>query len=205
MSAPSRILVLFAHPAFEKSRINRQLVRAIEGLEGVHLHDLYEAYPDFHVDVAHEQALLAEHDLIVFQHPFYWYSSPALIKEWQDLVLQHGYAYGSGGNALRGKRLLSAITTGGGEGAYKPEGINRHPIGELLLPIAQTASICGMEYLPPFVVHGTHRLGQAERAAHGENYRALLEGLRDGRLSSEELGRATYLNDCLALLAEKGA
>ena len=63
-------------------------------MEGVRLHDLYEAYPDFLIDVEAEQALLLEHDVIVFQHPVYWYSSPAILKEWQDLVLEHGFAYG---------------------------------------------------------------------------------------------------------------
>ena len=47
MSAANRVLVLFAHPALEKSRVNRRLIRAAQGLEGVTFHDLYEAYPDF--------------------------------------------------------------------------------------------------------------------------------------------------------------
>ena len=70
--SPSRILVLFAHPALEKSRVNRRLVQAVRDLDGVTLHDLYEAYPDLDIDVAREQELLTLHDVIVFQHPFYW-------------------------------------------------------------------------------------------------------------------------------------
>jgi len=46
--------------------------------------------------------------MIVFHHPFYWYSSPAILKEWQDLVLEYGFAYGHEGTALRGKKSLSA-------------------------------------------------------------------------------------------------
>jgi putative NADPH-quinone reductase len=102
-SDPHRVLILFAHPALERSRVNRVLIRDLDQLDGVTFHDLYEAYPDFDVDVAREQALLLEHDTIVLQHPFYWYSTPALIKQWEDLVLQHGWAYGHEGNALRGK------------------------------------------------------------------------------------------------------
>lgn len=108
-----RILVLFAHPALQKSRANRSLLQAISDLEGVTLHDLYQTYPDQLIDIKREQALLAEHDLIVFQHPFYWYSCPAILKEWCDLVLEYGYAYGQEGTALHGKQWLSAITTGG--------------------------------------------------------------------------------------------
>ena len=100
------ILVLFAHPAFERSRVHRRLVDAVAELPGITFHDLYEAYPDFDVDVRREQKLLLEHDLVVLQHPFFWYSTPPLVKQWEDLVLEHGWAYGTGGNALHGKRLL---------------------------------------------------------------------------------------------------
>jgi glutathione-regulated potassium-efflux system ancillary protein KefG len=85
---------------------------------------LYEAYPRLDIDVEHEQKLLLEHDVIIFQHPFYWYSTPPILKQWQDLVLQHGWAYGSTGTALQGKTFLSAISAGAGEGAYCSAGYN---------------------------------------------------------------------------------
>ena len=152
------ILILFAHPAFERSRVHRQLASAVAELPGVTFHDLYEAYPDFDVDVRREQDLLLAHDVVVLQHPFYWYSTPPLVKQWEDLVLEHGWAYGTGGTALHGKRLLSAISAGGPERAYRPGGYNRFSLRQLLTPLEQTARLCGMEYLPPFVVFGTHRL-----------------------------------------------
>lgn len=110
---PQKILVLFAHPAYRRSRSNRALRAAVEALDGVTFHDLYETYPDFAVDVDREQALLAEHDVIVCLHPFFWYSAPALVKEWLDLVLEHGWAYGHEGRQLEGKRWLQAVTVGG--------------------------------------------------------------------------------------------
>ncbi len=54
-----KILVLFAHPYPQHSRINVAMVKVIRNLPHVTLHDLYEAYPDFHIDVKREQALLA--------------------------------------------------------------------------------------------------------------------------------------------------
>ena len=87
----SKVLILFAHPALEKSRVNRRLVEAVRDLPDVTIHDLYEEYPDFDIDVPREQTLLMEHDILVLQHPFFWYSTPAMIKEWFDLVLQHGW------------------------------------------------------------------------------------------------------------------
>ena len=109
---PGRVLILFAHPAPHKSRINRRLIESVKGLNNVTINDLYEEYPTFDIDVQHGQDLLLTHDIIVFQHPFYWYSSPAILKEWEDLVLEYGFAYGVGGTKLHGKLFLTAITTG---------------------------------------------------------------------------------------------
>ena len=38
----SRVLILFAHPALEKSRVNRRLIAAAQDLENVTINDLYE-------------------------------------------------------------------------------------------------------------------------------------------------------------------
>jgi len=102
-ATPQRVLVLFAHPAVHHSRVQRALVTAARTVADITIHDLYDAYPDFDIDVAREQALLVSHDVIVWQHPFYWYSTPPLVKQWEDLVLEHGWAYGRDGNALQGK------------------------------------------------------------------------------------------------------
>lgn len=174
------VLILFAHPALEKSRVNRHLADAVRDLDGVTFHDLYEAYPDFFVDVAREQSLLTAHDVVVFHHPFYWYSAPPLLKQWQDLVLEHGWAYGSAGTALRGKRFLCVITTGGRESAYAHDGYNRFTVRELLAPLEQTAYLCGMEFLPPFIVHGTHRITPEDVDRHGRDYARVVTALRDG-------------------------
>ena len=181
----SRVLVLFAHPAFDKSRVHRRLVERVRELAGVTFHDLYEAYPDFDVDVKREQALLLAHDAVVLQHPLYWYSTPALVKQWEDLVLEHGWAYGTGGTALRGKRFVSAITAGGGETAYREDGHNRFTVRQLLAPMEQTARLCGMDYLPPFVVYGTHRLDPEGVARAAEEYGRFVAALGDDRVDFE--------------------
>jgi glutathione-regulated potassium-efflux system ancillary protein KefG len=197
----TRILLLFAHPALQSSRVNRRLVAAAREVPDVTLHDLYEAYPAFDIDVPQEQALLREHDIIVLQHPFYWYSVPPLAKQWLDLVLEHGWAYGRNGTALRDKLFLSAITTGGGEAAYAKGGYNRFTMRELLAPLEQTAVLCGMEYLPPFIVHGTHLLDEDGIAPHASDYGRLLLALRDGRLDLVRArGRARLNADLDALV-----
>jgi glutathione-regulated potassium-efflux system ancillary protein KefG len=191
---PSNILVLFAHPAPHKSRVNKVLARFVREVEGVTFHDLYEAYPDFHIDVPREQDLLVNHEIVVFHHPFFWYSTPAILKEWQDLVLEHGWAYGSEGTALRGKTLFNVITTGGREDAYQHGGHNRFTMQDLLAPIEQTARLCGMDYLPPFVAHGTHQMTLEEMEAHGQDLQRLLRAMRDGRLDRAAATATTRLN-----------
>ena len=172
------VLILFAHPSFQTSRVNRALVKAVRDISGVTFHDLYEEYPDFFIDVRREQELLMRHEVVVFQHPFYWYSCPALLKEWQDVVLEHGFAYGEKGIALRGKSFLSAITTGGPSEAYSAGGYNNFSIRQLLVPFEQTANLCGMKFLEPHVVHGTHKLvDESDLAAVAEGYRRRIKGL----------------------------
>ena len=200
----NRILILFAHPALERSRINRRLAGAVRGLEGTTFHDLYEAYPDFDVDVRREQRLLEEHEIVVLQHPFFWYSTPPLVKQWVDLVLEHGWAYGSEGTALAGKKLLSAITTGGREEAYQPDGHNRFTIRQLLAPLEQTFVLCGMEYLPPFVVHGAHGMTPDRILEHARDYRRAIEALRDGTLDLAAARGEPRLNLRLGELIRNG-
>ena len=193
-----KVLIVFIHPAVERSRVNRRLFDAAAAVGGVTLHDLYDAYPEFDIDVRHEQALLAEHEVVVFQHPLYWYSAPAMLKQWQDLVLEHGWAYGRSGTALRGKRALHAITAGGREDSYRRDGSNRFTVAELLAPFEQTARLCGMLWLPPFAVHGTHLLTDDQIAGHAEDYCRLLGGLRDGQVDPAAVRSLPRLNADLA-------
>jgi glutathione-regulated potassium-efflux system ancillary protein KefG len=197
MNLRNRILILFAHPVMHKSTVNCAMTGRIKDIEGLTLHKLYEEYPDFHIDVAREQQLLLEHDLIVWQHPFYWYSAPSLIKEWIDLVLQHGFAYGKKGTALQGKQVLSAVTTGGRMEAYQPGGRNEYTIPQFLAAFERTARLCRMDYLPPFVVHGTHLLTDEQIAKAAGDYRSLLIALRDEIFSLDEIMDCFYLNDLL--------
>ena len=84
----SRILVVYAHAAPNASRVNRRMIAAARALPDVTVSELYERYPDFVIDVDHEQNLLAQAELIVLQHPMQWYGMPSLQKEWLDQVLE---------------------------------------------------------------------------------------------------------------------
>lgn len=192
-----RILVLFAHPRLERSRSNKALLRRLPADPGVTFHDLYEHYPDFNVDIAREQRLLIAHDIIVLHHPIYWYSVPPLLKQWIDLVLAFGWAYGPGGNALRGKCWFHAISSGGSAEAYTKEGFHGSTIGEFFRPLQRTATLCGMRWLPPFAVFGTNKLGDAELERLSFAYGRLLTGLADGTIDPAAVEQLPFLNEAV--------
>jgi len=190
-----KILINFAHPAKSHSNINKALKKAVEALDNVTVNDLYANYPDFMIDIKREQALCEAHDIIIFQHPFYWYSTPAIMKEWLDLVLEHGWAYGSKGKALNNKLFFQAITTGGDASTYQKNGYNEFTIAELTAPYRATAKLCNMTWLPPFTVSGVHRgLPQEKVQSYSEDYRRTIIALRDDLFDIEQAKQHENLN-----------
>ncbi|MDF3819215.1 NAD(P)H-dependent oxidoreductase [Leptospira sp. 96542] len=169
-----RVLFILVHPNFENSKANQFLLDSLPVDDRVTIHDLYEKYPNHFIDVKFEQNLLLEHDIIFFQHPFYWYSCPALMKQWIDLVLEDGWAYGEGGLHLRGKIWRQGITTGGNQNSYKHDGFHKYSIENFLLPFKQTALLCGMDYQDPFIVHGTFQLTEKELIAEAKRFKTMI-------------------------------
>jgi len=172
-------------------------------MENVTFHDLYEEYPDMYIDVAAEQKLLIEHDVIIMHFPLYWYSTPAILKEWQDLVLTHGWAYGQEGHALRHKLFFCTITTGGPETAYSLEGFNQATLPQLILPLERTARLCEMVYLPPFVIHGTHLMPAESTNDHTAGYQRFIKALTLQGIDLELAKQQPKLNQDLDLLIQE--
>lgn len=195
----NKILILFAHPALEKSRVHKELLLAIKNLPGITLHDLYEQYPDFDIDVSREQQLLLDHDFIIWQHPFYWYSAPAILKQWQDLVLEHGWAYGKTGKALQGKTVFNVFSSGGGMQSYQPNGYQKYTVHDLLHPFERTVHLCSMNYWPPFWIPGSHILDNSQILKFAQQYKGLLELIRDHKLTDSAIQQVAYLNDIVLL------
>lgn len=189
-----KVLILFAHPNFEKSRANKIITAHIQQKEGVTFHDLYEEYPNFMIDVEAEKKLLLAHDVIIWHHPFYWYSCPPLMKQWIDLVLQFNWAYGPKGKKLVGKRCFNVITTGSSKDIYCTEGLHHYSINTFLRPFEQTARLCGMEYLQPFAVMGTLSLSEEDLSNYAQRYEDLIDLLHDDLPITIEKDCA-YLND----------
>lgn len=189
-TAMARVALVYAHPYPNRSRAGRKLLSAVRGLEGLRICSLYERYPDFSIDVAREQERLLQADLIVWQHPVYWYGPPPLLSLWFEKVLARGWAYGHGGNALHGKACLWVPTTGGDVDAYREGGMHGHPFETFIPPIEQTARFCGMRWLSPLIVHGAHRATDTELDRHALLYRTRVSsfGASDAAHGASESG-----------------
>lgn len=183
-----RILVLYAHPAQRHSRVNAAMAKRATALDDVTFVDLYAEYPRFKIDVDREQKRLLDHDIIIMQFPLMWYSTPSLLKEWQDLVLEYGFAYGEGGDKLRGKTFALAVSAGSPREAYAAGAVQNFELPSLLRPLAQTAALCHMHTLPPFVFFDALNTDNTARLeTHTHTYCRYLGALRKQTLDLEQL------------------
>ena len=175
----SQTLILLFHPHFESSRASRAMLDAASRLPGVAIADLHALYPDGRIDTDAEVARLLGADRLVLQFPIQWYSTPPLLKAWQDAVLTRMFylAYEAEGARLAGKPLLVAATAGNVEAAYAPTGTNLFPLTELLRPLQATAHRCGLAWAEPFLVYDARRADQEALAAAGDYYASRLRRL----------------------------
>ncbi|UXR77538.1 MULTISPECIES: NAD(P)H-dependent oxidoreductase [unclassified Staphylococcus] len=161
--------IFLFHPNINVSRVNRALSTAAEKA-GIEVRNLYDLYPDWKIDVKKEQEVLKDVDRIVFQFPMYWYSTPSLMKEWFDQVLEYGWAYGSEGNALQGKKVILAVSQGSPAESYTKSGRVEATTEELLKPIFTIKYLTGLEFEAPFVVAGTSNLADDDLEKASKEY-----------------------------------
>lgn len=171
------ILLIYAHPQHDRSIANRALLDAVGDLADTELHPLYDRYPDYSIDAAAEQRRLRAAHSIVWQHPTYWYGVPSLLALWFEAVLVRGFAHGVGGEALRGKPLLWATTTGNLADQHDRGELDGLPLDGFAPQVKFTAQYCGLDWQPPFVVHRAHRLAPAELARAAREYRERVAAL----------------------------
>ena len=171
------ILLVYAHPYPSRSRACAALLSALEDVPGIEMRTLYQLYPDFDVDADAEQAALLRADAVVWMHPMYWYSAPALMQQWFEKVMVHGFAYGEGGSRVKDKPVLWVTTTGGDEGAFSPQGRHHHDFAAFIPAMEQTARYCGLAWQEPFMLHGAHEVSDGRLVEAGAALRARIEAL----------------------------
>ena len=165
--------ILVVHPNILQSRVNSALANGAKSIADTEVRYLYDLYPGGRIDVQAEQAVLEQADRIILQFPVYWYSSPALLKQWLDDVLTYGWAYG-GKQALKDKELTLAVTTGDGEEFYQKDGLAGHTVSDFLVPYETIASYLGMNYGKMFVTGNCLNISDDEIAAQITHYQAIL-------------------------------
>lgn len=116
------VLIISGHTDLNDSVANRVIVEELrKALPDAEFSVLSEEYPDFRIDVKAEQDKLVKADVIVWQFPVFWYSYPSLLHRWIEEVVVHGFAYGSTGHAIAGKKFIPSFTTGAPAEAYSKE------------------------------------------------------------------------------------
>ena len=173
-----KILVLVSHPDIENSRINDTLSTAASKHPAVTVRHIDEVLDKLgsHFNPETEHAIIDAHDAIVFQFPWYWYAVPGTLKKYIDEVLTPGWAY-RGGNALEGKDLMLAVSTGGPEDAYAEDGKNLFPMSTLLAPHIATAKMIKMVWREPFTVHSARTITDEALEQATEDYLNRLDEL----------------------------
>ena len=150
----SKILLVVAHPNIEASIANKTIIENFISLHPeTEIDELYKLYPDFKINTKKEQEKLLKADFIILQFPMFWYNAPALMRKWFEDVLEHGFAYGSKGKALQGKKLIVSITTGSPVEEYREGGIQSFTIDDLTKGFHQLANLCSMKW-SGFIVTG---------------------------------------------------
>lgn len=167
----NKILVISGHPDYKHSLANRAILdefhKLVPEAEIVYLDSLY---PDFRIDIAKEQQRLVGADTIVFEFPIYWYSAPSLLHRYFEGVLSYGFAFGQGGTALHGKKLIVSFTTGTAEKEYSPEGYQHYTIDQFMPQFRALASLCGFDYLGEIYSCGMTLIGKDDKATVDEFY-----------------------------------
>ena len=166
------ILILLSHPEYARSRANRAMAEAAARVPGVEVAHLDGLYPDGRIDADAEVSRLVAARRVVLQFPVQWYSTPPLLKAWQDAVLSRMFYVhpDTEGARIAGRPLMVAATAGNTPAAYSPEGVNLFPLPELLKPLRSTAHRCGLAWREPFLVYEARGASDETLAAAGERY-----------------------------------
>ena len=171
-----KTLIILAHPNISDSIVNKSLIESIQNEPNITVHDLYATYKSVEaIDVAKEQALLLEHDRIIFQFPLYWYSAPAMLKEWQDKVLGYSFAFGPNGDNLAGKESKLVVSVGSPEYAYQAGFYNNFTLSEFLRPFQAMITFTGMIFRGSFGAYNANKLTPEITSQHISTYQSILK------------------------------
>lgn len=157
-----------------------------KSLSGAHKNYMLEQNSAVHSDGAFAEDIKAEiekirsADIVVFEFPLWWSSTPAVLKGWFDKVFAMGVAwdgdhrYKSG--LLGGKKAMVITSAGDREQDYSPDGIHGATITQHLYPLLHsTLAHAGFDVYRPFITTGLTNSDEEERQKHIDELGIYLE------------------------------
>jgi glutathione-regulated potassium-efflux system ancillary protein KefG len=170
-----KTLVILAHPDMATSRLHKTLIESIKELENITVSDIYSKYktPDA-INVEEEQQLILEHDRIIFEFPFHWFSAPGLLKYWLDYVLAPGFSH-LGADKLSGKEFKVVTTTGAPFEVYTSNRHMKSTVAELLKPYQTIALYTYMVPTEPFVIYDSFGVTDDELQTKANEYKEIIK------------------------------
>lgn len=165
-----RTLVIVAHPKILDSYTQTFFKQAVKNLPNVTWHPINKSF-----DVTTEQTLLRQHQRIIWEFPLYWYSAPAILKQWEDDVLTDEFAFGNEitNPGLKGKTLGLVVNTGESASRYQVAGDEHFSLTEILRPYQVTAQRLKMKYMNPLLIYKFEHMNdiaQQELFIHYQQY-----------------------------------
>lgn len=141
------VLIVIGHPYWSRSVANKGIVESLGGLDlNIVFSNIKELYPEGDIDVDAEQKKLLDADVVVFQFPIMWFGAPSLMHKYMEEVFTYGFAYGKGGDNLKGKQFIVSFTAGAPEDAYCATGAEGYTMDEFMPPISALAHYCSMHW-----------------------------------------------------------
>lgn len=171
-----KTLVIYSHSYQADSLANKAIIAELEKENDFTIRNIEALYPDGNIDVALEQQYLLDADVVVFQHPLFWFNIPSGLKRYMDDVWARGFSHGTGGDKLKGKKFIESFTTGAPEEYYPEAACN-----DVTASVRISAGFTQMEYCGYVATFGCNPVVnpnvEAEAKAHAarlvEKVRAL--------------------------------
>lgn len=170
-----KTLVLFAHPYFEHSTTNVRLLECYENIPNVTFRDLYEDYPDFHIQAFRERKRIVEFERIIFHFPIIWFGLPPLLKLWIDEVFDMRWISEGQLNILSGKDALIITSVGGSEGNYSKEGKYKTSAESLLIGLQVSLDINNIELKKTHIIYNADNLDEEQLTVFCEELSEILK------------------------------
>lgn len=139
-----KTLAIFAHPYFEYSTTNIELIKAYSASDQLVFKDLYEEYPDFHIATFRERKRIVEYERLVFHFPLIWFGLPPLLRLWIDEVFDMSWK-AEHDHPLINKDAIIIVTIGAAEKHYQKNGLYHTTIEELMKPLTLSLEVNGIE------------------------------------------------------------